>query len=146
MSGQHRELLCFPSQCYHQKASPDWLTKEARGVTAYLWTYKAALVPTMNSAFRIYHHLPAEEPHRNHANLLLETWANVSSGFCIGMVRTLILNEILWCFCIENNHVSIKYRQFRSRVSSCIKFWTETFYVNVTVHSLFSVMKWQLLV
>lgn len=74
MSSQHRELLCFPSQCYHQKASPDWLTKDTRGVTAYLWTYKAALVPTsMNSAFRIYHHLPAEELHRNHENLLLET-------------------------------------------------------------------------
>jgi len=57
-----------------KKASPDWLTKEARGVTAYLWTYKVAFVLSlMNSAFRIYHHLTAEEPHRNHANLLLET-------------------------------------------------------------------------
>lgn len=29
-----------------EKASPDWLTKKPRGVSVYLWIYKAALVLT----------------------------------------------------------------------------------------------------
>lgn len=40
------------------------------------------MLTSMISAHRIYHHLAAEEPHRNHAKLLLETRVNISSGFC----------------------------------------------------------------